>query len=221
MLLEDQVSEVLKNYKGLRIVDNFDDNITLIGSLHFSANYPQKKQINDSYLIKLVVDYQFPNITPIVYELEERIPRIADRHVFSDGRICLGSPLRLKIIYSKNPTIRGFIEMCVIPFLYANSYYEENKEYPWGDLAHGYSAVIEDYLDIFKLTNKAKLIQALKILTASNFNAKKMRCPCGCNKRFKQCTYSEHLLDIKAVATKAFFKSQLKKCIENKIAIKV
>lgn len=215
MDLSGQVNDVLELHKGLREIELFDGKITLTGSVHFNSKYSKKELINDSYLLKISIDPRFPNILPNVYEIEGKIPREIDRHIFSSGKICLGSPLSLQLAYSEDPTINGFIEMCIIPFLYANSYFERNEEYPWGDLDHGYSAVIDDYLDIFKLTNQSQLIQALKILIASTFNANKMRCPCGCRKRFKQCDYSKHLLTIKPQATKFFFNSVLKNCIDN------
>ncbi len=207
--LSEQVDDVLKLNKGLRLIEKSEEKITFLGAIHFNASYPGKEIIKDSYLLKIIIRPKFPVDIPLVFELEEKIPWNVDRHLTKKGQICLGSPLRLLLVNAKNPTIQGFFELCIVPFLYANSYFEKHGVYPWGDLDHEFKGVIEDYLEIFNLSSKSQLIHALKILTTTNFKAKKMRCPCGCVKRFRQCSYSEHLLSIKTIANKSFFQSQL------------
>ena len=92
------------------------------GQFSFTAEYPKAGEMSDSYSLTIEFPKAFPKDIPVVTEFGKKIPRNGDYHVNGDGTLCLGSPLRLLLSMSKTPTVNGFVEYCLVPYLFAASY---------------------------------------------------------------------------------------------------
>ena len=173
-----------------------NSSIILEGNFNFSAHPKGKHEISDSYMLRIVVPSSFPLNIPEVIELGQKIPRNGDYHVnFSaNNTLCLGSPLRLLTLIRLKPTIIGYAENCLVPYLYAVSYKLQNGgDFIFGDLEHGTPGIIEDYKQLFGLKSRWQVIQMLRLLSTRRQYANRAKCPCGCIKRLKQCRFHKTL----------------------------
>jgi hypothetical protein len=159
---------------------------------------------NDSYDVEILI-YKFPLLFPIVWETGERIPRKADRHVYSiPGNCCFTTAAKEQILLKKHiHTLIDFINIIAIPYFQNNSFYEINSRYLFGEYSHGSEGTIEAYKEILGI-NDVKLVEKLLLdyLIGKSYIVNQV-CYCSSGKLLKACHISNYndlnLLDINLV----------------------
>ena len=180
-----KIEDLLAKYPGLRLSPSDDECVTIAGPLAFVAEAPGKERIADEYEIRLSAPAEFPFRIPSVREIGGRIPR--SFHKLDDGSLCLGAPIRVRLVVGESPSILRFVERCVIPYLYGYSYFEKHGILPFGELKHGAEGIREDLALLFG-TDREDGIQTFVRLTAMRKrHANKAPCPCGSGRRLGRC----------------------------------
>lgn len=165
--------------------------------------------MRDSYHLRIEVPLAPTEDLPDVYEVGGRIPRELNNHVNDAGNLCLGSPVRLRIKVGKAPTLLEFLEICVVPFLYAQTWREQgNPGFPFQELPHSGEGLIDDYQRLLKVNGRGAVIRALAALGTRPRVANKAPCPCGCGLRLGRCPYRLHLQSLGEAATRPFFRRE-------------
>jgi len=202
------VWQFLKDYHGMSLGPSRGAAMVLKGTFSFSATPKGGKKITDSYQIEITIPAAFPRVLPSAKENGEKIPRNGKYHVNSDKTLCLGSPLRLLHKIAINPTLVGFAENCLVPYLYAVSNKLQNgEEFPFGELAHGEKGIIEDYLGIFRFKTRSQVNNALILLGTKRRIANKQPCPCECGRRLGGCPFHRTLNDYRKMTSRSWFKT--------------
>lgn len=184
--------------------------VVLEGDFSLSAVYEGQPHIEDRYLLRIVVPEKFPNALPDVTEIGNRIPRHPDFHVSSDGTLCLGSTLSLMVRLHDRPTLAGFVEGCVVPYLYAMSLkLDHGIDFVFGELEHGTKGLVDDYRSLFGLQKEAQLYPALRCLLLKKRIANKQPCPCGCGKRLGKCRFNHRVRHFRKIFPKAWLREYL------------
>ena len=181
----------LDAYLGMRVRPSPPDVLRLEGEFRFRADYKDGPIIEDVYRLQVNVPRRFPRGIPTVMELDERILRRAECHVFNDGTLCLGSPLRLHLIAHDYPSLTEFSQHSIVPYLYANSYREKEGVYPFGELAHGAAGLLDDYVQILGLDRPEQAAEGIALIAMKKRLANKCPCPCGCGRRLGACSFNE------------------------------
>ncbi len=173
--------QIIDEYPGLSLVQEHDG-FSLIGKLKFNANY-KTIPIADSYDVKIIL-HNYPEDVPIAIETGNRILKNKDNHISSDGIMCLGN--RLECHERFNHRLSNFIKDILIPFLYANSFKERYGKYPWHQLAHFSTGILEYYQEKLNLTRQEVITLFQNI---RKFHQTKGHSPCLCGKttRFRNC----------------------------------
>ena len=179
------LDEFLRIYSGLSIRPGVATGIRLVGDLTFCSKLDGFEQITDSYSVEIQIPQVFPREAPRVFERGGRIPE--SFHTNPDGTLCLGAPIRILLMLRDNPTLIGFVNSCVVPFLYGHSYLEQNGVLPQGELTHGESGLIQDYMTLFGVKNEVVCSRLLKLLGKKKRVANKYPCPCGSGRRVGKC----------------------------------
>lgn len=181
-----KLDEVLDTHPGLRVVPTSDaDRVCLRGELRFDAELAGVGTICDAYEIGIDIPWRFPKLLPVVRELSGRVSR--DYHINPDGTLCLGSPVRLHLALATEPTLLGFINRCIIPFLAGYSYLTKaGKEWTPG-LAHGDGGLIDDYMALFGVGDKTACVRMMALVGMRKRVANKQVCPCGSALRVGRC----------------------------------
>lgn len=196
----------LDDYPEMALKPSRDDSIIFKGSFKFSAQSKGGPHITDSYDLKIEFPFSFPKELPKVWELNNKIPEGDSFHVNPDKTLCLGSPIRLLHKVNKSPTMTGFAENCLVPFLYAVSRkLKDGGDFYMGELEHGEPGIIDDYKDIFSLNDKDQVRRLLNLLRLKKRIANKRECPCNCGKRLGKCKLRFKVNNTRKMASRSWF----------------
>ncbi len=206
----------------LKVEENADSTV-ILGKLEFSMFYdpdngqfvvfPQKDQkgngvlINDKYDVKIVLPRLPSPDLPKVYAEGQRLTDVArkkslpiyDLHFSFDGSACLYVAGKEREYFPNDFDFKIFMNQLVIPFFYAQSYFQKFNEWPWGEYAHGILGMFEWYneqtnpsksdvkqeLDRLKQSDDWNLIA--RYFGKDNWFKGHNRCLCGSGQRIRNC----------------------------------
>jgi hypothetical protein len=145
-------------------------------------------KVVDSFLIEIEFPFNYPKRIPVVYEIEGRIPRIADRHTYPSGECCLYLPLQLSDVFPEGSGLLDFLDSPVRSFFVSQSYFELTGEWPFGVWPHGEAAIIEFYAPILGTTDRKMISRYFEMISKKEIKGHWL-CPCGSGKILRQCHY--------------------------------
>lgn len=196
--------EVFRNtYPELRLTYLEDCKICVEGFLGIRAIKDGFEPIEDVFELRWEVRDGFPKRIPLVFETGGRIP--SNYHKLENGALCLGSPVRQRMILADNPTLAGFVEELVVPYLYNRSYYEKHSCLPVGELDHGAPGLLEDYRQLFRVDGIEACLGMLRMLGLKKREANKKPCPCGSGRRVGKC-HNRVLKPFRGLETRRYFR---------------
>lgn len=143
----------------------------------------------DRYRIEIVLPDDYPVHPPRVWELGGRIPREADRHVFVDGALCLGTPLALWIRLGGDFRLERVLEVPVRNFLIGNSLVEQGEPWPSGELSHGAAGMVEHLREVVGTQHPIMAATFLQALVGGRVS-KHSPCPCASGKKILKCHHA-------------------------------
>ncbi|MCG8784423.1 hypothetical protein G1K52_01420 [Tenacibaculum finnmarkense] len=181
MVIDNQIDIILKKYPLLTF--NSEERY-FIGIIETDED--------DKYNLKVDIS-KCSNNFPKVFEIDERIPRKADRHINSDSSLCFTTAPNEEILTKTLvKDLESFFKLILIPYLINNSYFEINKKYKYGGYHHHpiYS-IYETYVDILGINNGKQVVDVLqKIANGKKFRPNEL-CYCGSAKKIKKCNNHE------------------------------
>jgi hypothetical protein len=180
-----KLDDLLLAYPDLSLRPIVNGVMRLTGTLAFSADAKGLERIDDAYEVEIIVPPSFPRELPLVKETAGRIPK--DFHTNDDGRLCLGSPVRQHLELKKSPTLSGFMEHCVIPYLYGFSFREKHGQLPFGELEHGMKGIRQDFAEVFGVRHYQAAVRMVQLAGMKKSDANKRPCPCGGGRRLGKC----------------------------------
>jgi len=208
VLALNSLSQFLSDYPGMSTAPCSDASVCLRGKFRFKASVSGSDEIDDSYKLEIVIPNKFPQALPKVQETGGKIPRDGNFHVNQDGTLCLGSPLRLLRKVHSTPSLTGFADKCLVPYLYAVSYkLMHGGDFVFGELAHGDQGIVDDYSVMLGLKERHQVTQAILLLGVKKRIANKRSCPCGCGKRLGGCPFHHKLNEFRKMAPVSWFKA--------------
>lgn len=143
------------------------------------------------FSIEIKFQMGFPYRFPILYEVGEAIPNIADRHKYPDGRCCI-TVLPDEVLKCKDGiSVLSFIEKYAVPYFANQIYYLHQGKYLNGEYSHGKDGFIEFYTKFFKTSDRSKWredVERVRSKTTLKMDRNKP-CFCGCGQKFKDCHY--------------------------------
>jgi hypothetical protein len=228
MLITDAEIIWLKEYyPGLRFIKR--NSGIIAGNLHFDMFYdeanakyiinpdsdchPPSMRIRDSYQIEITFQNSEQDL-PIVKETGRRIETVAqannlsmlDFHINNDGSACLCFIFDKYTYLPNGFNIRDFMHNLLVPFFYAQSFYERDHRWPWGEYEHGLFALFQwyaerkeaitidglnqciDYIKRCKNIKGYKVPTLILTLLKQKDNIKGHQpCVCGSNIKFRNC----------------------------------
>lgn len=201
------LDEFRRDYPLMALRPRAGDRRIIKGQFRFIAVHAEAGKVEDSFDLDIHVPRAFPRELPKVVEIGGRIPRTGGFHINQfDGSLCLGSPVHLLLKLSSAPTLCGFAEKCLVPYLFAISQkLNRNADFPFGELAHGAEGALADYQCLFGLESKLQALSALALLATKKRVANKRLCPCGCGKRLGKCAFNTRIRSYRALANRAWF----------------
>lgn len=182
MDISNQIEEVLHKHKGL---DYHLESNSLSGELFLPDG--------DSYEVEMQLK-RYPELFPVVFETEGRIPNKIHRHIYTDtGSCCFTTAAKSQILLkTKLTSLLKFVDEIVVRYFENNSYYEINGVYCYSEYDHGSNGVVQSYQDILD-TENVKFIGRL-IIQRLEKNKLTIRDLCYCNSGYslKKCNNGRH-----------------------------
>lgn len=180
-----EIGELLARYPELRLVPSGSMDLRIEGTLRFSASGKKTEVIEDGYDVRIEAPENFPERMALVWETGGRVP--PDYHKLTNGALCLGSRIGLRLQMGGSPSLLRFVERCVIPYLYGYSYSVKHGAPPFGELAHGEIGSLQDLAALLGVVDLALAARYCMLATTKRRRANKQRCPCGSGRRLGRC----------------------------------
>ncbi|MHB1105011.1 MAG: hypothetical protein ACYCZ2_01505 [Lutibacter sp.] len=182
MVFKNEIVSALKVHNGLKF--NSDKN-----ELNGKINLPS----GDNYNIKIDLS-PYPRFFPKVYEMDGRIPKKVDRHIYTDsGACCFTTGAKSQILLkTKVESLLIFLNEIVVKYFENDSFYEINGHYFTEEYAHGSLGVVEAYMEILEV----KSVDIIGYLIVERLNDKiisdKDLCYCNSRVQLSKCNKGKH-----------------------------
>ncbi len=183
--LQGQIDELIAVHKALTDIAERDDGVVVSGLLLFEASADGLETITESFEIELTIPYDFPETLPRARETGGRIG--ADyEHRNPSGTLCLAVPIEQRRILLENPTLLGFVNRLVIPYLYGYCYFKTHGRHPFDEADHGYEGILRHYIDTLDLRDELSALTVISFLLEHGYRGHH-DCPCGSGMRVRAC----------------------------------
>ena len=144
-------------------------------------------RVVDCFAIDVVIHQEGTRQTiPVVRELGGRIPRIADRHMYPDGRACLFVEAEYWFKHPDGLDLVEFLRGPVMSYFVGQMSYEQEKRWPFGERSHGAAGVVEFYAPLVGSREPQVIKRFLQMIVAKKMRST-WRCPCGSGHRLWGC----------------------------------
>ncbi len=188
-----EITELLAIHQGLNTHEEPNSEIVISGNLAFEAVPEDLPRIADTFEIEVRVPTAYSAILPEIRETGGKIHSEYE-HVFPNGTLCLGVPIELRRIFSRQPSLLGFMNGLVIPYFYGYCYWNEHGEHPFGEQKHGGEGIIEYYTNRLNLREEVQAVAFICFLYEYGYRGHH-NCPCGSGQRVRHC-HGPILLDL-------------------------
>ena len=183
--LQRQISELTSVHKGLTEVIEHDAETSILGTLEFVGSADGLEDMRESFDVELIVPHSFPEHLPQTKEIGGRIAIDYD-HLFPGGTMCLGVPIEQRRVFLEQPSLLGYVERLVVPYLYGYCYWTKHGIHPFDEAAHGCEGILDHYVDMLELTSAVSALSVICFLFEHGYRGHH-DCPCGSGKRVRAC----------------------------------
>lgn len=183
--LQKQLSELNDVHKGLTHIVEHDAETFLSGVVDFEASADGLETITDSFDIELTIPHVFPDRLPWAKEVGGRIGTDYE-HLNPDGTLCLGVPIEQRRVFFDQPTLLGFVNKLLIPYLYGYCFWSKHGHYPFGEAKHGHEGILRHYIDTLGLRDPLAVLAVICFLFEHGYRGHHP-CPCGSGRIVRVC----------------------------------
>ena len=180
-----QLAELQAVHGGLTEIEERKEETTLAGALSFEASHDGLAAIADTFEVELLVPNRYPDRLPRVCETGARIAGDYD-HVYSDGTLCLAVPVEERRVFARHPSLLGFVNNLVIPYLYGYCHWRRYGEHPFGEQKHGGEGIAQYYVETLNLKDDISALATVAFLFEHGYRGHHA-CPCGSGKIVRKC----------------------------------
>jgi hypothetical protein len=180
-----QLAELTGIHRGLSNLAELNDETVLSGILTFEASADGFETITDKFEIELCIPHVFPDMMPRARETVGRIER-SYPHINGDGTLCLAVPIEERRIFFEQPTLIGFVNRLVIPYLYGYCYWKQHGQHPFDEQQHGEKGIVQHYMDTLHLADELATLAVVCFLFEYGYRGHHP-CPCGSGLKVRNC----------------------------------
>ncbi len=183
--LQKQIAELNDVHKELTHIVESDAETLLSGAVDFEASADGLETITDSFDIELTIPHVFPHRLPRAKEVGGRIGTDYE-HLNPDGTLCLGVPIEQRRVFFEQPTLLGFVNKLLIPYLYGYCFWSKHDHHPFGEAAHGHEGILHHYIDTLGLRDPLAALAVICFLFEHGYRGHHP-CPCGSGQIVRAC----------------------------------
>jgi len=180
-----QLTELTGIHRGLSNLAELDHETVLSGTLPFEASADGLETITDKFEIELIIPHVFPDMLPRAREIAGTIER-SYPHINGDGTLCLAVPVEQRRIFFEQPSLIGFVNRLVIPYLYGYCYWKQHGRHPFDEQQHGQKGIVQHYVDTLHLADELAALAIVSFLFEYGYRGHHA-CPCGSELKVRNC----------------------------------
>ena len=181
--LMSEIQAFVETHQSELVVSTLNGFVVLDGKLTITG----PKGPFDVYQIYMGVPANFPLSEPVVFETGGRVPRIADRHVFVDGKNCCLGVWEEWLLTPGDHSFSGFMRGPLNDYFMSQSWYEVHTEWPFGQRSHGKLGILEAYCSLLEIDlHLQSALSYLNLLARKQIKGHQL-CPCGSGQRLRSC----------------------------------
>jgi len=143
----------------------------------------------ESYQLEIKRHPDFPYRFPKVFEVSNKIPKIADWHIYDDDQSCCIDVLPSEIIKCKDGlSLFDFIEKELTPYFFNQTHRMVEGHYVGGEYSHGIRGIYEFYAARLNTEDSVrKTLSLMAYIAAKPRPNRNNKCFCGSGKLFRHC----------------------------------
>jgi hypothetical protein len=183
--LQRQFAELIVVHKRLTHVVEQDAETLLSGTLDFEASADGLESITDSFDIELTIPHMFPNRLPRAKETRGRIGPDYE-HLNPNGTLCLAVPIEQRRVFFEQPTLLGFVNRLLIPYLYGYCFWSKHGYHPFNEAEHGCEGILRHYIGTLGLQDSLAALSVICFLFEHGYRGHH-ECPCGSGRKVRAC----------------------------------
>jgi hypothetical protein len=122
---------------------------------------------------------------PRARETAGRIER-SYTHINQDGTLCLAVPIEERRIFFEQPSLLGFGDRLVIPYLYGYCHWKQYGRHPFDEQEHGEEGIVQYYIDTLHLADELAALAVVCFLFEHGYRGHHP-CPCGSGLKVRNC----------------------------------
>jgi len=179
----DQIKNLLKKYKELKVIEFKEDYVKLQGVILVN-----RKALNFSVTKKYKVEITIPinsNDLPYIFEIGGAIDN-RYHHVFMNGKLCLEGDTKIRMRFINGFDLIVWMDEFVEVYFFSYEYYKLYNEFPFGERSHGIEGILEVYQDIFKTDTISEAYNLMEYVNDKQYRGH-LACPCGSGKIIRKC----------------------------------
>lgn len=180
-----QIAELTAVHKGLTTVVEREGETSVSGVLPFEASCDGLETISESFDIELIIPNDFPETLPRVRETGGRI-EVDYKHRNPTGTLCLAIPIEQRRIFFEQPTLLGFVNRLVIPYLYGYCFFKKHGRHPFDEAEHGHEGILRHYIETLCLRDDLAALGVICFLLEHGYRGHH-DCPCGSGLNVRTC----------------------------------
>lgn len=203
--IENEFAEVKAKYQGLSIQTDPAGGYIVSGYIGFITRV-KELDIKDYFNIVINISSDYPKILPTAREVDGRIPQ--NFHKYTNGCLCLEIPIEQRIIFNLQPTLLGYIENLLIPYLSSFYYRYKTGNMPYEERPHAGAGVIQSYEARLNVKDDIAILGFLFMLSTEIF-LRRQKCLCGSGNRFCHC-HEKYLKELQKLQSKDEFYCEYK-----------
>ena len=182
--LNEDIAKVLNENSGLMVYYKNNTPIYLHG-IYRLVDDEGVEQSN--WNIKLIIPIKYPFAFPKLYELSNKIERIADNHINEEGLICVENSMNEDYLKQKGMKLYDFIATYVVKYfcwiLSAQRIGREGLQ----EWKHECDGIKQVFIEALSSSDLNFILNCYERLKKRNFPSRNENCFCGSSKKYKNC----------------------------------
>lgn len=174
------VQEALKVQEHLRFLDE--------GERVFLRGRFDIREADEAFAVEIQMPIQSPRHLPVVWEIGERIPRVADPHHANNlnGSLCVQLEEAYWYHFPRGLSTAEFLEGPLRAHLAGQISVLRGDGWPAGEWGHGWKGRVEFYSEVLETKDPAVLYRLLRT-ACEPFTKTHLPCPCGSGRKTRKC----------------------------------
>lgn len=184
MITIDSLTNFLSCQPKMEITGRENGNYVIEGTYNLSSSY-KEIYLYRKYNIMIKVPEIYPEKLPQVFDIDNIIPKEFE-HFYTDGSLCLGSPMELYLSALEHE-ISEFLIKHIDSYLYSATYFiKYNCQFPYGERSHGLMGILEFWKEYLSTNDFGIIYNVMDYISKDNYRGHNL-CPCGSKEKVRNC----------------------------------